>query len=62
MTKHVIDHPKHGDSTRRAAQYARIEADAMPRPQTLAAQKRKRTLTEGARLKHYTGLERRGDI
>jgi hypothetical protein len=61
MSKHVIDHPKSGQTTRRAKEYKRIEADERPRPQTRKLQQRSRTTNDAARLKAYTDIERRGD-
>jgi len=60
MTKHVIDHHRAGaDST--SAQYSKIEADRMPRPQTQELQKRPRKASDGKRLKEFAGIERRSE-
>ncbi len=61
MTKHVIDHAKTGEKSRRSQEYSRIDADEMPRPQTKELQRRSHTTKEGQRLKAFTDIERRGD-
>ncbi len=58
MTKHVLDHPKHLDDTRRSQEFTRIDADEMPRPQTKDLQKRARKSTGGTRLKAFTDIDR----
>ncbi|MCG6883775.1 MAG: hypothetical protein LJE62_08490 [Silicimonas sp.] len=58
MTKHVLDHPKHRDGTRRSQEFTRIDADEMPRPQTKDLQKRSRKTDDGKRLKAFTEIER----
>ena len=60
MPKHVIDHPR-TEAGSTSAQYSKIEADQMPRPQTQELQKRPRKTSEGKRLKEYTGIERRSE-
>ena len=59
MSKHVIDHPKATNTARAAREFSRIDADAKPRQQTQALQKRARA-TSGKRLKAFTRIERRG--
>ena len=59
MTKHVIDGPKTTATEQAAERFAHIEADHMPRPQTLKMQKRTRTADTGNRLKQFTAIDRR---
>ncbi|MEL7151047.1 MAG: hypothetical protein AAGK71_09950 [Pseudomonadota bacterium] len=61
MTKHVIDHPRPADSSRLSQQFARIEADEKPRPQSAQLQKRARTTPQNSRLKAFTKIARRDD-
>jgi len=60
MTKHVIDHPR-TEAGSTSAQYSKIEADRMPRPQTQKLQKRARKPSEGRMLKEFTEIERRSE-
>ena len=61
MTKTIIDTDHQTAAGRRAAQYARIEADRMPRPQTQDLQKRARTPDGGKRMKEFVKFDRRDD-
>lgn len=61
MTKHVIDRPRTTDTSRLSQQFARIEGDEKPRPQSAKLQKRTRTHVQNSRLKAFTGIERRDD-
>lgn len=61
MTKHVIDHPRPSDSSRLSQQFARIEGDEKPRPQSAQLQKRARATTPNSRLKAFTKIARRED-
>lgn len=58
MTKHVLDHQRQRDGARKSQEFARIDGDDMPRPQTKELQKRARKTNDGNRLKTYTRIER----
>ena len=58
MARHILDSTDRGASDTRAAQYARIERDQAPRPQTKALQQRAKGREEGARTKAYTKIAR----
>ncbi len=58
MRKHIIDGPKNSETDSVSKRFSRIEGDKLPRPQTLAIQKRPRT-AGGTRLDKYLSIERR---
>ncbi len=58
MTRHVLDQQKARDPARMSQEFARIDADVMPRPQTQELQKRPRKAPEASRLKAFTDIER----
>lgn len=60
MAKHILDRSAHAETDSRASQFARIERDQAPRPQTKALQKRAADRDEGARAKAYAKIERDG--
>lgn len=60
MARHILDNADHGSSESRAEQYARIEREKSPRPQTKALQQRSKERDENARTKAYTKIEREG--
>jgi hypothetical protein len=60
MAKHILDHAEHADTDSRASQFARIERDQAPRPQTKALQQRASERDDSARAKAYTKIERDG--
>ncbi len=61
MARHILDNADHGNSENRAEQFARIERDQAPRPQTKALQQRAKERDDGARAKAYTKIERDED-
>ena len=61
MTKHVIDHPRTTDNSRLSQQFARIEGDEKPRPQSAKLQKRSRAHAPNSRLKAFAEIERHDD-
>lgn len=60
MTKHVIDNTKSHNTPERTREFARIDAEEKPHPQTKSLQRRDRTPDGGSRMKAYTDIERRG--
>lgn len=60
MAKHILDHADSAGKDSRASQFARIDRQQAPRPQTKALQQRAADRDDGARAKAYAKIERDG--